>query len=146
MEPDGKPRAWIVDIDGTLAIKGDRGPFDWNRVGEDAPNTPVVAVVRALLNDGHRVLYVSGRMEQCREATIVWLQHYVPRLHAGLSRELHMRPDDDYRPDEIFKREVYEREIKPRYEIAAVVDDRRKVVAMWRSLGLTVLDVADGNF
>ena len=31
-------KTWIVDIDGTVAIMGDRSPFDWARVGEDLPN------------------------------------------------------------------------------------------------------------
>ena len=31
-------------------------------------------------------------------------------------------------------------------DIFLVVDDRNKVVDMWRSLGLTVFQVADGNF
>ncbi|MFC7644091.1 hypothetical protein ACFQX6_27630 [Streptosporangium lutulentum] len=40
---------WIVDIDGTLALRGDRGPYDWDRVGEDLPNHPVVTIVKALI-------------------------------------------------------------------------------------------------
>lgn len=141
MQGNGKPQAWIVDIDGTVALKGDRSPFDWKRVGEDKPNEPVLTVVRALAGCGHRLIFVSGRMEQCRDTTVAWLnRHRVDAVH------LHMRPDDDYRPDEVLKREIYEKEIRDRYEVAGVIDDRAKVVAMWRSLGLTVLQCADGNF
>lgn len=137
-----KPRAWIVDIDGTLALKGERGPFDWHRVGEDTPNDPVVSIVRALVRDGHRMIYVSGRMEQCRTATIAWLNGcLIDAIH------LHMRPDDDYRPDDVLKREIYEKEIRDRYEIVGVIDDRARVVRMWRDeLGLTCIQVAPGEF
>lgn len=41
-----KPKAIIIDIDGTLALRLGRGPFDWNRVGEDLPNWPIVALVK----------------------------------------------------------------------------------------------------
>ena len=34
VEKDRKP-AILVDIDGTAAIMGDRGAFEWNKVGMD---------------------------------------------------------------------------------------------------------------
>jgi len=57
-----------------------------------------------------------------------------------------MRSQGDTRPDEIVKREIYEEHIKPLYNVDFVLDDRNKVVKMWRSLGLKVLQVAEGNF
>jgi hypothetical protein len=145
MQPDRKPQAWIVDIDGTLALKGDRKPFDWARVGEDAPNGPVIAVVRALMCDGREIRYMSGRMEQCRDATVEWLRRHV--MSSTLPTDLYMRPDDDYRPDEVLKREIYETRIRDQFEVVGVIDDRAKVVRMWRDeLGLTCLQVADGDF
>lgn len=51
MNAEVKPKVWLVDIDGTVALRGERGPFDWDRVGEDKPNGPVIAVVRALMCD-----------------------------------------------------------------------------------------------
>jgi hypothetical protein len=135
-------QAWIVDIDGTLALKGGRSAYDWARVGEDEPNEPVLAVVRALVRDGYHIIFMSGRMEQCRHATIAWLNgQHLDALH------LHMRPDDDYRPDEVLKRELYEAHVKGQYEVMGVIDDRAKVVRMWRDeLGLTCLQVAPGEF
>jgi hypothetical protein len=135
---------WICDIDGTLALHGGRGPFDWARVGEDQPNPPVVALVRALIRDGHSVIYVSGRMEQCRAETIEWLRRHV--FGHDMAPLLYMRPDGDYRPDDTIKREIYDRDIAPFHRVTGVIDDRAKVVAMWRSLGLTCVQVAEGNF
>ena len=58
-----------------------------------------------------------------------------------------MRAEGDFRPDEQVKRELYETRVLPAFGHATyVLDDRDKVVRMWRSLGLTVLQVADGNF
>ncbi|WP_199485389.1 phosphatase domain-containing protein [Actinomadura craniellae] len=133
---------FLVDIDGTVALMDDRSPFEWHRVGEDAPNVPVVSVVRALAAAGHRIIYMSGRSEECRAATGVWIAQ-----HIGVPGEaLYMRRARDNRPDEVVKRELYERWVAPVHEVTAVLDDRAKVVAMWRALGLTVLQVAEGDF
>ena len=137
--------AWIVDIDGTLALRGERGPFDWARVGEDLPNGPVITVVRALMAAGQEVRYMSGRMEQCRETTLAWLREHV--MSSTLPAELWMRPDGDMRPDQVVKRELFEQHVQGVYEVEGVIDDRARVVRMWRDeLGLTVLQCADGNF
>ena len=139
--------AWLCDIDGTLALKGDRSPYDWARVSEDAPNKPVITVARALAARSG-LIYMSGRMEQCREATRMWLHTYV--CLAGLctcAAPLLMRKDGDNRPDQIIKRELFERHVVGLYEVEGVLDDRDKVVAMWRNeLGLTCLQVAPGPF
>jgi hypothetical protein len=135
---------WICDIDGTLALRGDRSPYDWVRVGEDEPNPPVVTVVRALMGSGREVRYMSGRMEQCRDATVAWLREHV--MSSMLPSDLWMRADGDMRPDQVVKRELYEQHVRGFYEVEGVIDDRNRVVSMWRSIGLTCLQVADGNF
>lgn len=137
---------YLVDIDGTLALRPDvpgvRGPFEWDRVGEDHPNAPVIAVVQALAAAGHRIIYLSGRSGECRAATGTWIAE-----HVGVPGEsLLMRTAGDRRPDEVVKRELYERWVKAIGDVTAVLDDRNKVVAMWRELGLTVFQVADGDF
>ena len=74
--PKWARRAWIVDVDGTLALmEGRRGPFEWGRVDEDAPNTPVVNLVRTLALDLDAVIIVmTGRDSVCREQTEAWLK------------------------------------------------------------------------
>lgn len=142
--------AWLVDIDGTLALRGDRSPYDWAKVGLDSPNKPVVTVARALAARSS-LIFMSGRMEQCREHTSVWL-HTFACDHATLpvcfrDYPLMMRKDGDNRPDQIVKRELYERRVAGIYEVEGVLDDRDRVVKMWREeLGLTCLQVAPGNF
>ena len=140
---DTRVKTWLVDIDGTLALKGERGPYDWHRVGEDTPNEPVIEVVRALRKAGYGIVFVSGRMESCREDTVTWLNKHVFPV---LGMLLMMRPDDDYRPDDVLKREIWETKLRDLFDVAGVIDDRARVVAMWRSLGLTCLQVAEGNF
>lgn len=140
--PEGAPRAVLVDIDGTVALMDGRSPYDMTRVGEDLPNDAVVDVVHALYVSGLEVVFLSARNECAREATEAWLRKY---LRVGDIR-LFMRADDDYRKDAVVKRELFDRHIRHRYDIVAVLDDRKQVVDMWRSLGLTCLQVAEGDF
>ncbi len=136
-------RAVIVDIDGTLALRtGDRSPYDWARVGEDDPNPPIIELVQMIRTAGqHRIILMSGRDESCRRQTEMWLDaQRVP------FDELHMRAAKDNRKDSIVKEELYRQHVEGRCGVSWVVDDRAQVVTMWRSLGLTVLQCADGDF
>lgn len=135
---------WLVDIDGTVAERDGRGPYDWDRVGEDTPNAPVVQVVQALIRAGHPVAYLSGRPEKCRHQTEVWLCVNVG--YWDCCEGLWMRPDGDHRKDTIVKAEIFQKHFAHR-DIAGVIDDRASVVRMWREeFGLTVLHVKEGDY
>jgi predicted kinase len=137
------PDAVIVDIDGTVALKGDRDPFDESRVHEDRPNERVTDVVRDQASLGYRIIFCSGRTDACRTATEEWLvKHVLPRSYW----ELNMRRHGDGRKDAVVKRELFDEHIRPRYNVRFVLDDRQQVVDMWRSLGLLCLPVAPGDF
>jgi predicted kinase len=138
----GTPRAVMVDIDGTVALMGARSPFDETRVHEDRPNLAVITVVRAMVAAGNAVVFLSGRTAACREATYLWLNKHAAVPFQGL----YMRAEGDTRKDAIVKGELFDRHVREHYDVTCVLDDRDQVVAMWRSLGLTVLQVADGNF
>lgn len=138
------PIAIICDIDGTIALRGNRGPHDHDSSMEDAVNWPVVQIINQFMLYEYRMILVSGRDEQYRDVTEYWL-----RAHALFPHKpdaLLMRPRGDNRADEIVKREIYERQIKGKYSVRAVFDDRNKVVKMWRELGLLCLQVAEGDF
>lgn len=138
----GTPAAVVVDVDGTVALMRGRSPYEETRVHEDRPNPPVIAAVRAMYAAGYAVVFCSGRTEACRPATQTWLREHVAVPYAAL----HMRPVGDARKDTRVKAEIFDREIRHRWNVVGVFDDRASVVAMWRSLGLTVFAVADGNF
>ncbi|MFC9973571.1 AAA family ATPase [Spirillospora sp. NPDC127200] len=138
----GTPRAVLVDIDGTTALMCDRSPFDESRVQEDRPNGPVIEVIRSMVAAGFRVVFLSGRTAACRDATDTWLRtHVVPEFEA-----LHMRPVGDYRKDSVVKAELFDAHVRDAYDVTCVLDDRNQVVEMWRAMGLTVLQVAEGDF
>lgn len=136
------PKAAIVDIDGTVATMIDRSPYDWKRVGEDGPVQTVLDMVYALEEQGYIILFTSGRDGSCVEETVEWiLRHYV-----GDNWRLEMREANDNRPDWIIKAEIFDREYRDKYNVRMVIDDRDQVVRMWRQLGLTVAQVAPGDF
>ena len=140
-DPD-LPPAILVDIDGTVAVMGARSPYDWDRVGEDTPNQAVISAVRAMHSAGNAIVFCTGRDESSRRETEAWLELFVGVPYEGLL----MRPRGDSRRDSIVKQEVFEQDIRDRWRIVGVFDDRQHVVRMWRSLGLTVFQVAEGDY
>jgi 2-hydroxy-3-keto-5-methylthiopentenyl-1-phosphate phosphatase len=135
-----KPSCVICDIDGTIAERGDRNPFNWDKVHLDKPIIVIIELLR-LLAPVYEIILVSGRSDDSLKLTVEWLkEHDVPY------NSILMRKGNDNRRDAVVKRELYETHIKPLYNVQFVLDDRNQVVDMWRSIGLVCLQVAPGNF
>lgn len=141
-----RPRAIVVDIDGTVALKGDRSPYDMTTVINDEPNVPVINIVDAFYRAGYLIVHMSGRYESAREDTFSWL-----KTHTSYHTEaLYMRPDGSKIKDSILKQSLYETFIEPIFDVQLVIDDRNQVVDMWRNtLNLPCFQVVnriEGNF
>lgn len=143
------PWCIIVDLDGTLAHRQDighgiRGPYDWDRVGEDAIDDMVADFVHAYAGGWtySHIVFLSGRDGSCRELTVDWLKQHVDFSNY----DLYVRAPGDMRKDAIVKRELFDEHVRGKYNVLVVLDDRQQVVDMWRSLGLRVWQVAEGNF
>jgi hypothetical protein len=132
----------MVDIDGCVALMAGRSAYDETRVHEDRPNPPVIAAVRAMYGAGHAVIFCSGRTDGCRPATEKWLAEHVAIPYAAL----HMRAAGDMRKDAVVKREIFDCHIRGQWDVTCIFDDRDQVVAAWREIGLTVMQVAPGDF
>lgn len=142
----------IFDMDGTLADIGHRrhfleqSPPDWKSfnatVGDDAPNTAVVNLYQTLWQSGqYDIIIATGRMAWQRKATEQWLTwNQIP------FGQMLMRPNNDYRADNIVKEEMLHRLLADGRQVAFVVDDRDQVVAMWRRNGITCFQCAEGDF
>jgi hypothetical protein len=143
---------YIFDLDGTIALNGHRQHHllkekkDWDAFHAachlDQPNHAVIHTMRMLI-DQKAMLYIwSGRMANVLGKTRQWLAtHEVPY------NELRLRPVGDHSDDRELKM-GYLNDLtnSERDRIVAVFDDRDKVVKMWRGLGLTCFQVAEGNF
>jgi hypothetical protein len=136
-----KPLAIICDLDGTLAHLNGRSPYDASSCIDDILNEPIAHIVRTYAGIGAQVLLCSGREAKYRKPTEAFLAKHENPYH-----ELFMRKTRDFRKDAVIKTEIYNAEIRDRYEVLFVLDDRNQVVEMWRGLGLTCLQVAPGDF
>lgn len=139
-----KKDCMIYDLDGTLALMKGRGPFDWHRVAEDGVNHPIYEIYQGLafskgIMEMDQII-VSGRSEESMDLTKAWLDRYQIQYEA-----IYMRKKGDNRKDSIVKEEIWN-EIEKDYNIICMFDDRDQVVEHARSLGYTVLQVAEGNF
>ena len=134
------PSAVIFDIDGTLALMKNRGPYSWEKVFNDDINLIVAEQVNYHKSRGRKIILVSGRDEVCRKETQDWLEFYEISYD-----ELHMRTKDDQRKDTIVKRELYQNHIEGKYNVLCVYDDRLQVLEMWNNLGIFAFNVNQGN-
>lgn len=150
--PQSAAPAVIVDIDGTVALhvlpdgRLTRHHHHYRAVGWDLPNPPVISTVRALHAAGHQIIFCSGRPVRDEHgydvgaATYAWLAEHVGEWTLGAP--LFMRAHNDHRSDDVIKAEIYEQFIRGHYDVHLALDDRPRVIRMWRSLGLSVFDVA----
>lgn len=141
-EPNhSKPWAILVDIDGTLAIHNGRSPYDDSKIHTDL----VDEVVRDLVNrhkHDHKIIIMSGRDNgKARLATAKWLM----RHNIEFDR-LFMRPAGDTRNDAVVKNELFEEYVAPNWHVRFALDDRNRVVDMWRAKGIKTLQVEPGDF
>lgn len=148
----------IFDLDGTLALIDDRrvlstkdnGKIDWdiffdpNNINLDKPNQPVIKVAQMFKDNGFRIVIFSGRLKTTKDVTKKWLEKFNVPFDV-----LKMRPDNKqfkFMSDDDLKQGWLDSLFTNKEDVFAVFDDRKKVVDMWRSNGLNVFQVAEGDF
>lgn len=144
-QDDWRDKTIIVDIDGTVAHNnGARGWYEYDKVYMDQPHVDICDLVEMLADNEavSNLVFLSGRSDDCREETLKWLKFNFPLRE---DFELYMRASGDHRDDAIVKYELFDQHLRDR-NIWLVLDDRDRVVNMWRELGLRCLQVAPGNF
>ena len=145
----------IFDLDGTLALIDKRrelstkpnGKIDFDKLHDaslikhDKPNWPVIKMAQLFAEQGFNIVIFSGRSDTTESVTRQWLaKHGIPY------HKLVMRDNVRYsKPDEILKKQMLDDHLDID-DVFCVVDDRQKVVDMWRENGLTCFQVAEGNF
>ena len=144
----------IFDLDGTLALvdkrreiaKKPNGKIDFDifydpqYIELDEPNSSVIELAKMYKRNGYEIVIVSGRSDRTKEATERWLEKY-----GILYDRMIMRKRKNFTPDNELKERWLEKYLD-RDDIRVVVDDRQRVVDMWRRNGLNVFQVANGNF
>lgn len=129
--------AVLCDLDGTLAII----PSWANKYDRDCRQDILCLPVRHvidMLTPQNRIIFMSGRDEKYRAFTEEWLS-----MHDIGYNALFMRPAGDKRGDQFVKADLFREHVLGKYNVRFVLDDRPKVVRMWRhDFGLKVLQVA----
>lgn len=160
-----KQPAIIVDIDGTISNYAHRKHFlaplganrerndpavnssvQWDRFNSEAindkPIDEVLKIVRWAKNASNtRILLLTGRNDKYRQTTKDWLH-----LHRVPHDMLLMRKYGDWRSDVDVKLELYHSRIAPSHDVLFALEDRDKIVEMWRNLGIRCLQVAKGEY
>lgn len=154
----------VCDLDGTLSDCKHRQHLaaagDWDGFHALMHKDPPVAAVLNFLDSAYdildwRVIFLTGRPEAFRSVTVKWLDEicgFGPERYIDLL----MRPKDDWDSDIIVKpRLLYESlnegvlgPLTEGYdkERLLFLEDRDRVTAMWRDLGYTCWQVAEGAF
>lgn len=136
------PKAVICDLDGTLSLLNGRDPYNAATCDNDLLNEPVAAALKIAKQQGYQVILLSGREDKFREPTMRFLDKH----QIGYDLLL-MRTSNDFRKDNIIKRELFEGEIQGKYFVEFLLDDRNQVVDMWRKdLHLPCFQVNYGDF
>lgn len=145
---ENKEECIIVDIDGTLAhIADGRSPYDASRAMNDSLDDAVSLITAMMYNHDYKVIILTGRDEEHREVTEQWLKENNVEYD-----ELYTRLNSDVDEagkkleDSIVKERLYRDHVATRFNVKFVLDDRNRVVNMWRRIGLKCLQVAPGNF
>ena len=163
----------IFDLDGTLAnidVRRDmslkpNGKLDWDIFADhssilnwDTPNLPVIKMAQLFKADGFKIVIFSGRNDRGFDATVLWLKNNLVPFDLLVMRPDKFKdkswpiangnpatPDMRFMPDQILKKVMLDTFVDIN-DVFLVVDDRDKVVKMWRDLGLNTFQVAPGNF
>lgn len=142
---EGLPEAIICDLDGTLSIfeytsgLSIRNAYAAELSESDFICHPVAKAISAFYSTGVKVIFLSGRSEECREPTEAFLARVCAQYNLSYDKLL-MRKAKDGRSDSIVKREIFDEHLKDKYNIVAVFDDRNSVVQTWRDMGLYVFN------
>ncbi len=135
----------IVDLDGTLAdiehrvglvnCEHPNWPRFFRECVNDTPKQWCVDLMVTMGKAGYPVRIVSARSREVQAETIAWLAKIDWQ---GVDVQLEMlRAEKDSTQDEKLKKEWLDRFGKE--NILFVVDDRQRVVDMWRANGVTCL-------
>lgn len=149
----------IVDIDGTITRVGDRKkyllqePKDWDMFfGESMKDKPKKEIIDLLetIYDKYEIVFCTGRRDSIRNSTWRWMRVHLSNELLASVQWLLMCKDGDHRSDTKRKPELLKKFLKEQGktldDVAFVLEDRAKVVKTWREMGLTCLQVANGDF
>lgn len=130
----------FIDFDGCISICNWREallPGNSNNKNYDAfhsmipfdpPNQWMIGMMKEFFNDGVKVIILTGRMENNRNASEIWLA-----VNCVSYSWMEMRKNNDFRSSEIFKAECVQQYYMA--EVRMIFDDRKKIIEHFKTLG-----------
>lgn len=130
------PSCVIFDLEGTIAVRGERGQYDWKRIKEDKLDYNTSEILRDLLeSENPAIIICTGRDGITEFETRRWLNDKDIKFDG-----LFIRREGDLRPNWIVKEEMW-RKIAEHYYINGIFDNSSKVVRRAKALGLKTFQV-----
>ena len=137
-------KLYVFDLDGTLAnidhrlhlIKTEKPdwPSFYRSCVSDTQKQWVIDLLHLCRTQGE-ILILSGRSDEVEGYTRDWLKE-----KSVLYDYLVMRESGDYSPDDKLKKIMLEEFLRDKdFSVQFIVDDRQRVVDMWRAKGYNVL-------
>lgn len=141
----------LWDLDGTLCDTRWRDDHARRKawadfhagIPKDQAFPHMLFLLRALVNNGAHILFLTARPELYRKQTESWIRE-VAQVFAFTLR---MRKEGDFRSASIVKSELLDEHLErhPTDEILFALEDHAPVVVMWRSRGIPCFHVTDAR-
>jgi phosphoglycolate phosphatase-like HAD superfamily hydrolase len=141
-----KRKAWIFDVDGTLAnvdsvlhyiVNENNQPNfqkDFNKFHENAVNVPahheVIDMLWEAMSRDRAIIVVTARKEEWRAHTSYWLSK-----NGAPHDALFMRGKRDNRSDYEVKKDILEH-INLFWDVEHAIDDNPKIIKLWEENGI----------
>jgi len=143
-------KLYVFDLDGTIAdlthrlylIKCDKPdwPSFYRSCVTDKPKQWVIDLLNICRKHGE-ILILSGRSDEVEGYTRDWLKD-----NSVYYDYIVMRKSVDYTPDHVLKSEMLDDFLDNKsFQVQFIVDDRQRVVDMWRGKGFNVLQCEAWN-
>lgn len=143
-------KLFIFDLDGTLCDITHRLPLikcekpDWpsfyRSCVSDKPKRWVIDLLDIVKHHGD-ILILSGRSNEVEGYTRDWLKD-----HGIMYDYLVMREAGNTEPDDDLKQKMLDDFLRDKdFQVQFIVDDRQRVVDMWRRIGYNVLQCESWN-
>lgn len=137
-----KPKAVIVDIDGTLFKEVPNWTKEtetqWIQETQFMPSMEVgIGLTRAFKESGFKLVFLTARGESCVEVT--WSKFREEGIDTIVDEMIHRPLTMESVASDKYKRTMME-DIMSRYKVMFAMDDSDKNLAMFASLGIKTID------
>lgn len=141
---------YLMDLDGTLADCSHRihyimsKPKNWKALFAGIPFDtliePVAREFRKAVDNKIPVIIVTARSQSTELDTLMWLKE----KNMYHFEKIYFRKLNDFRNDDIVKKEILDEIRKEGYNPIKAFEDRPRIIRMYREQGIETIDCGNG--